>query len=398
MKKLFGCFFSGLNFNRIIIFSFLVIYVGFYFPDYQKIITLSYLMLALWLLYNFIKYKRIKFFTISIVSLPFLLFSTLSILWAPNMSASLTEVITLTKSILIPVLFVNLIKEEKDFHVAFFSLFLGGLIYAIIYMNNVDITMLGSDRISTTEENDELPNVNTVGLILSFSFAYFMFMFFKIKNIFFLIGSLISCTIIVVLGARKTLISLFISVLLLFAKLENKYRIWILLLLAVFVFVVVLIVPIEYLEFVFGRMGELANQSENQMTSNSESDDLRVNLIIKGIAYFIQSPILGNGYYSFSKLYGDDTGYYVYSHNNFIETLVGGGLIAFYLYYLIYFLIIKRLFIHKLEYDFRFLILILVVVLLFNHLSIVVLQERFIWLLLSLMWVGTCYSKNKNSI
>ena len=68
------------------------------------------------------------------------------------------------------------------------------------------------------------------------------------------------------------------------------------------------------------------------MSEIDSSDETRVRLIEYGLTYCIESPILGHGYYSFSQLFRKDCGIILYSHNNFIETFVGGGIIGFFIY------------------------------------------------------------------
>jgi O-antigen ligase len=85
----------------------------------------------------------------------------------------------------------------------------------------------------------------------------------------------------------------------------------------------------------------------------------------------------------------------MYSHNNFIETLVGGGLIAFIIYYSFYIKIFNQIKDRKnnFVFDYRYLLLVLFMLLLFNHIAIVVLIDSFIWLLLALLFIGT-YKKD----
>ena len=58
---------------------------------------------------------------------------------------------------------------------------------------------------------------------------------------------------------------------------------------------------------------------------------------------FWQKPILGHGIDSFRTLYGMLGGMETYSHNNFIEMLVSGGVVGFIIYYSIYVYIFKAM-------------------------------------------------------
>lgn len=388
IKKILSIF----TFNRICIGLFLILYIGFYYSDYMRYITLSYIALIIGFVFNLLKSNGMKHIYFILITLMFLVYSSVSVLWAPASGFSNAAIVQLMKVLLVVICFINLINDRKDVKFAFLCMSIGGLIYALLYLLHIDISMLGDDRIAS--EDNDLPNVNTVALILSFSFSYFIFIFFKKYNLFCLLGALMCFVVIFILGARKTIISLFLCLFLLFIKLDKKNRIGLGILCIVSFICVLYIIPPDYLNFVIERMSLLnVFSSDSQENLNDSGDDLRLDFIIKGVYYFLMSPILGHGYYSFSQLYGGDTGNYMYSHNNYIETLVGGGVIAFVLYYSIHYKIGKRLLSQKVGYDYGFLMIMQGVILLFNHFTIVVLQERFIWLLLALMWTSSFYYK-----
>lgn len=69
---------------------------------------------------------------------------------------------------------------------------------------------------------------------------------------------------------------------------------------------------------------------------------LRKTYIDLGKKVFWDSPILGHGIANFALINFQNTGHYTYSHNNFIEILVGLGVIGFISYYWIYFYLIKE--------------------------------------------------------
>lgn len=71
----------------------------------------------------------------------------------------------------------------------------------------------------------------------------------------------------------------------------------------------------------------------------------REDYIIRGLQFFIDSPIWGHGENSFASLISSYTGYQIYSHNNYIEMLTNFGLIGFVWYY--------YHFIHVLKADYK---------------------------------------------
>jgi len=62
-----------------------------------------------------------------------------------------------------------------------------------------------------------------------------------------------------------------------------------------------------------------------------------------GIRYFIKSPIWGHGINNYRILNGQDTGIYTYSHNTFIELLVGVGPLGIILFYSLFYMLGKML-------------------------------------------------------
>lgn len=69
----------------------------------------------------------------------------------------------------------------------------------------------------------------------------------------------------------------------------------------------------------------------NSTTNIGGSTSERIYFIKEGLKGFLQSPILGNGFKSFEAKYDH------YAHNNFIELLYCGGLLALLIYVSIYF-------------------------------------------------------------
>ena len=149
-------------------------------------------------------------------------------------------------------------------------------------------------------------------------------------------------------------------------------------------------IPSDYLMFVSERLAQL-NFLSTRMNELDSSDTARIMLLEKGLLYGMESPLWGNGYYSFAHLLMMDYGSFMYSHNNFVESFVGGGVMGFLMYYSLYYIIYRRCRKVNKRLDTLYLLFIILIILLFNHLSIVVLQERFIWILLALLYVGAKY-------
>lgn len=384
----------NLTINKIVIFLFLIIYCGCYYQQYLFFISFSYLLLACTFIYNIVMHKKVIYVRFVLISLAFLLYSVFSALWANKFDLSYNASIQLVKSSLLAMLFITLIDSKENFRWALFSFSLAGVVYSMLYVQNVDIASLGADRITTNENSDSiLPNVNTVGLFLSLSFVYFFYSYFYRKKSYFLLIAAVSFIIIFLLGARKSIVSLAICILMMLYKLNSSARIKIILLSLLFISLLFVYIPTEYLSFISERLAQL-NFFSNQINELDESDANRILLLKSGFFYGMNSPILGNGYYSFSQLLLKEYGFATYSHNNFVEIFVGGGIIGFTLYYSLYYIVLKDTCKKVLRFDENYLLIILTTILLFNQLTIVVVNERFIWILLAILYSGVrCYSK-----
>ncbi|WP_335341999.1 O-antigen ligase family protein [Bacillus alkalicola] len=70
----------------------------------------------------------------------------------------------------------------------------------------------------------------------------------------------------------------------------------------------------------------------------------RLNMIKWGFGWFLESPIWGYGIGNYRMLLFEVIGRESYAHNNFIELLVGVGIIGFILYYFMYFYVFYNLY------------------------------------------------------
>ena len=98
----------------------------------------------------------------------------------------------------------------------------------------------------------------------------------------------------------------------------------------------------------FIRQWNLSTMAVDRLSSmvdyamEGEGDEsllIREGLIQRGLDYILERPIWGYG----MGTYSDVTGSIVYSHNNYIETLFGGGIVMLVIYYSIYLICIFRL-------------------------------------------------------
>lgn len=372
---------------------FLLLYIGFYYSDYLAYIKVGYLFLGIGGLSAIVYNRQILHLDIFAIMLLFLLYSFISIVWSKSQTVATSSVILLGKSIFIAFLFSQMIKTFDDFRWAMFWLFISGLIYSLLYLKQVPLAMLGDGRISEVMDDPLMPNVNIVAMLASFSFVYFICNYIIEGKRFNALLGIIAAVVVVFLGSRKSIIVIVLSSILLILKLNFKSKLKIGVLILLVVLFVLMIVPSDYLWFITERFEQFGMSSEFM----DQADQERVSLFHSGIDYILQSPLVGHGFYNFSIVNGQATGAYIYSHNNFIETLVGGGLFAFIIYYSLYVKMFKNIYNSMHQLNYAFIIMILILILLFNQIAIVVLLDKYVWLLMTLLLIGSSfYKKNKS--
>ena len=381
--------------KKISIPLFLIFYIGFYYSEYLAYIKIGYAFLGVGFLCSFISNRVILHSKVFALMFLFVMYSFVTCLWAQSQILAISSVILLAKGVIIAFLFSQMINSVDDFKWAMQWLCVSGFIYALLYLSHVSIDMLGNERISQSVDDPLLPNVNVVAMIASFSFVYFIYTYIIDNSRFNAPLAIVAAITVIIMGSRKSILAIVLSSFILLFKLDVKSKIKIGVLLSLMVILAVAIIPPDYLMFISERFGQLG-ASSNFM---DQADQERVQLFHNGVDYILHSPFIGYGFYNFSIVNGQSTGVYLYSHNNFIETIVGGGFFAFLIYYSLYFIVFKNLRNNKMRLNYGFIIMIMMVILLFNQIAIVVLLDKYVWMLLTLLLVGSSfYKKNPSTL
>jgi O-antigen ligase len=120
-----------------------------------------------------------------------------------------------------------------------------------------------------------------------------------------------------------------------------------------FVALIIIALPIVYTTFsntdfmsdtLISRFEMTAAMLQGDEINMGDGDVERRLMIDKGFEYFLNSPIWGNGHKNFGYLFAietNSTDYGHFSHNNYVELLCNLGLIAFCIYYLFYYKLLK---------------------------------------------------------
>lgn len=383
----------NLDLNKIGLFFFILVYSGMYYSMFQSLITISYIVLFVCFLRIVLRSKKLVHIDYLFIGGAFVLYSFLSALWSYDYSTTVNQVVILAKSFFVSFILINCLRSRELLEWAFKILMFSSLVFGLLYIYQIDLSMIGAYRLTEFADNDDgLPNLNLVSIPVAFAFVYFLFCYLKDKKYIYIILSIICIVIVFLLGSRKSIISSVLGIFFLSLKVSGKKKMKIILFCFLLILLIPFFIPTDYLDFVLDRLMQLANVNQNLLLD--ESDLIRKQLLSTGIDYFMQSPLIGHGFYNFSRLFLFEYGSAVYSHNNYVETLVGGGIIGFVLYYLLYYVIIRDLSVRKHDFNIYYILLLFVVIMLFNQTGIVLLHDRYTWIFISLVFcLSSIYKK-----
>ena len=390
--------FPKLTLNQWTIAIYIIINIGLYYAKFQSIITLSYLVLLLGFLNNLVRQHKCFNKNFIFATVFFLFYCFISVIWAESSLYAKNNVTVLLKTVLPTIILVSLIHSKTDFKIALKSFAFASFLYSLLFIPLVDISELQDARITEAIESDEfVPNVNVISMCSSFACMLFAFYGMSEKKIYQFIIAIVSFIITVILGSRKSLLAIFVFLAILFYKSKSKNKSKLIGYLTFAIIAMIIVVPKEYLEFIVERFNVFQFFISGDTSVIDESDNNRIDMLKHGMMYFLDRPILGNGFMNFAVRFFDDGYMLTYSHNNFIELLSGLGVFGFIIYYIPYYLIFKNI---KRGKSNKWLVLIgaLLIAVLFNSFFIVFITTRFMWFLVAILYAGSRYCKYDISV
>jgi len=290
-------------------------------------------------------------------------FFSLSVIWAIDWKIAAWKLVYG----LFPVLVVSiatynfLVRTTNGIRkVLWIYLVAAGILLMYVLLNIGDIrAMAEGERIgglvsenAGVDDTEAHFNSNMIGMNLCYAlFAGYILFFRKNKNYLIRLVVLVVAALVVYLvlmtGSRKSIILLVLPFIVLPFLSKNNGKKMLLIPIAASIvavgFYLIMYVPILY-EVMGSRVEEMINIISG--TTTGGEDISRVMLIQYGFEWFLQKPLFGYGINNFRVL-SDNTvlfaGRNFYSHNNYIELLVGVGVIGFLIYYSCYFYFWKRL-------------------------------------------------------
>lgn len=193
-------------------------------------------------------------------------------------------------------------------------------------------------------------HVNSVGLFsaIAMLFSYYYFKTVdRISRKKYLIAIIIFLIIIILSGSKKALIIPLIAFTIIkMCNADKKYIIFTIIgaiLLSIFIYFLIMNVP-----FLYEHLGVRFEGMINGFSGSGEVDGstkVRLGYIEYGMVLFKKKQIFGYGLATFAYLHTQVFGWGMYSHNNYVEMLVSGGIVGLVLYYSLYLYLIYKYYI-----------------------------------------------------
>lgn len=253
-------------------------------------------------------------------------------LWTLTPLDTLYGTRAILKIVIIGLFIINFIDTKERLNFLFKCFYYAGLALIIKVLYIVPVATWGSMRISA-----EGINPNTIGLYLSISTLSAMALYSKGKySYLYILSGMLFYFVILFTGSRKALLFVTMGMLLfLFLNLKKIYHKIIVSIgfgtILFFIYMLIMKVPMIY--DIMGVRIEGLIAAFTGKGNVDPSTRLRFKLMERAVELFKERPFLGSGIASYTEL----SGYDVYSHNNFLEIVVGIGLVGLIIYYSIYF-------------------------------------------------------------
>lgn len=324
------------NFNRMINSIFFIyvvsLYVFTYLPFYNLISNaIAIVLISLIWIKKTVFSKKIHYNTYFIIIFIFILFGLSTSFKSLDIEVATSKLITLTSLAILSFSLYNHFQETYSQNVVSLSFITSGLIAVLYIFMTSDFSDLG-------RFGNQLGNVNAIGLILTISAVFSFYSGLSSKNKVYLIFAIILSIFVLLTGSRKSLILLVFSIaslaLLMSTNVKRFFKFSSLSAL-IMIIIFYLINNNQFFYNIIGtRFEDLIDLLFNRSLVDDESIIVRQDMIVNGIQWFKQNPLIGFGLDNYRILYGSLRGEYTYSHNNFVEILVSSGIIGFIIYHL----------------------------------------------------------------
>ena len=219
-------------------------------------------------------------------------------------------------------------------------------IYLLLFVNAGSVT---ETRLGGSDDGLETVwNANDIGIKMSMGYAFCVYFLLNGSRVWskkvYLSFILFLFSLSILSGSRSVvLLIVAFTAILMIARTGGRKKI--LYSIVAFSFVIVAYLAMMNVPVLYDIVGSRFEKMNEGLSGGDGgfSMDIRSLMIVSGLSWFLEKPLLGYGYNGFSALFYRLTGIEVYSHNNFIEMLVNSGIVGFCIYYSLTIFILIRL-------------------------------------------------------
>ncbi|VDN46167.1 conserved membrane protein of unknown function [Petrocella atlantisensis] len=297
---------------------------------YSNIIGL--VMVALIWIEIILQNKNLLISQYVIMSTAFIIVCLTTYFIAIDANLVLSKSITLIQLLILSFSLVNYLDDCKKINEIIRYFIFSGFCASVYILNISNFDVL-------SRMGGELGNQNEVGMIIGISSIFAFYLIVTEQKFIYIPIFLVMVGVIILTGSRKSILFLFLNiVMIIYLKNKDSYmnRTKAILMIILFLWIGYYIIfnnPIFY-----DILGERIENMFNFITGRGTDEgsmNARSYMIFQGIEYWKERPLFGFGINNYRELYVDSPGgRYTYAHNNFIEVLVGTGLIGLLVYYL----------------------------------------------------------------
>ena len=347
------------NIITTITFGFLVS-VLYFLPDGSEYYSLClYISCALLIVHSlstivFFNKGKMIFPRENIIFILFYIYSFLSRYWAISsyfVDYMIRSVLLLS---LVSLFLTNTLLNTYKLDKALKLLVYVGITYSFVCLIDTGITGL----LSAMKSGSRLTglfrflsgNENAIAQNLALTVIILFYLYFKEKNIKWIVLSVLPIIQIIVTLSRTSFAYMFIGLLVFYflysifymkKKLRGTLKFFVIFIL--FGIIIYLVLQLPALSAFTNRYMGLINLYSGEGAVD-DSSAIRNSFVQAGIEQFFKTPWFGVGFNNARLINQYATGFQAYMHNNFFEVLVNGGIVGGVLFYSVFFLLIKKMF------------------------------------------------------
>jgi len=280
-----------------------------------------------------IEKRKVIFNRFLLIYLFFIIICIISYFYAIDQMTALVMIRSLLLYFIFIVFLINYI-DSYDKLIILLDFFICAGLFAAIYL------FINSDIYSMKRLGGLLGAVNRIGIIIGISaFFSIYFILFQKKHLY-LLPAMVCVVMVLATGSRVALVLVVLSSSLLFYfnnknSFKGRIKSITLGILLLFLFYYLLF-NVPYFYQIAGVRVENMLKFIMAEPVDDSSIIIRTYMLRYGLELLKESPLIGYGIGNYRILLGKDIGLITYAHNNYIELLVGVGILGAIIYYAMY--------------------------------------------------------------